>query len=995
MSFVKDTDILNATNGGLDIILSYYPNAAKVLHKAARQFKVRETEKTASASLKQMPDGVWVVTDFGGDQKSRNGVQICQLEEGVSYGEACAILGARFHIEGAKLQLVKPIIERRALEPEEVPGGYDFEFKDFTDAELKLLGPRVNSVHCGEFKLKSCESFTYFKENEAVVTRSTPEYPIFVFDFVSWQKIYQPNSYDKQYRFRYAGQKPSRHVFGLEAVEKEFKRVKLKQEGEKVEKNEIFLGHEADYEEHDDSSEALAAKAAEMAKRAKEFTDPRMDRVFICSGGSDGINLRSFGHYSIWFNSEAEHLEYEEYKQLKAWAKHIYYVADLDHTGLRQAVQIGLKYLDIRLLWLPEKLKEYRDRRGNPRKDFKDYVEVFYKNDEKSLVFQRGLEKLIENALPMQFYTIMGAPGKKTYSVSNTRLYHFLNLMGFGRYESEMFKDGFIYIRKVGNIIKILQPYEIENFVHAFLEERGMHADLRDFVYNSPKLNANSMAKLPAMRIDFTSADRTSQVMFFEKKVWRITAEGVKEYRPGELDRYVWENKILEHNPKLLEEPPFEIFYDQDGDIDIKINAKDCWFLNYLINTSRVHWRAELEDQFEGRPVKEAEAYFKEHQFSIDGPGLNAEQIYEQKLHLINKLYSLGYMSHAHKDDSKAWCVFAMDNKMSEVGESHGGSGKSLCYGVGLSHVLKRRFYLKGRDSRLTQNDFIYHGVTEDTDYIFIDDATQHLPFDFFFSEITGSLKVNPKNAMPFEIPFHLAPKFAITSNFTMVNFDPSTARRLLLAVFSDYYHSNSNGDYREARSVSDDFGGKLMFRDFDQHQWDMFYNLIGRALQFFLNHPKKIDPPMDNVTKRSLMAEMGDPFYSWALAFFDQEDSAGVKRHVDVEVSKEFAFDDFLKTTKLTKWSSTKFKKAIKAFCQWNGWTFNPKVLQNNSSRIIKNIDGRAQEMIFLDTKMIDLTSKIQSVAIEPAGEADDIFNNNNHDDDDDFVLDGGNYQP
>jgi hypothetical protein len=51
-----------------------------VITKTARQFKLRESEKTASASLKLLENGVWVVTDFCGDAIPRNGVQVCALE---------------------------------------------------------------------------------------------------------------------------------------------------------------------------------------------------------------------------------------------------------------------------------------------------------------------------------------------------------------------------------------------------------------------------------------------------------------------------------------------------------------------------------------------------------------------------------------------------------------------------------------------------------------------------------------------------------------------------------------------------------------------------------------------------------------------------------------------------------------------------------------------------------------------------------------------------
>jgi len=160
MSYVKDTDILDATEGGLLIILSYYPQANKVVTKVAKQFKIRESEKTASASLHKHASGVWLVTDFGGDQTPRNGIQVCALEENITYAKACELLGARYHIEGAKMQVFTPKIEKRPLKPTEKKGDYYFEyFKNFEKEDLQLLGKRVNEAHCKEINLKKCKSF--------------------------------------------------------------------------------------------------------------------------------------------------------------------------------------------------------------------------------------------------------------------------------------------------------------------------------------------------------------------------------------------------------------------------------------------------------------------------------------------------------------------------------------------------------------------------------------------------------------------------------------------------------------------------------------------------------------------------------------------------------------------------------------------------------------------------------------------------------------------
>ena len=54
--YVEQQNILDATNGGLDIILYYYPQARQALETREKRFKIRE-ERTPSASLKQAADG--------------------------------------------------------------------------------------------------------------------------------------------------------------------------------------------------------------------------------------------------------------------------------------------------------------------------------------------------------------------------------------------------------------------------------------------------------------------------------------------------------------------------------------------------------------------------------------------------------------------------------------------------------------------------------------------------------------------------------------------------------------------------------------------------------------------------------------------------------------------------------------------------------------------------------------------------------------------------
>jgi len=77
---------------------------------------------------------------------------------------------------------------------------------------------------------------------------------------------------------------------------------------------------------------------------------------------------------------------------------------------------------------------------------------------------------------------------------------------------------------------------------------------------------------------------------------------------------------------------------------------------------------------------EEQEKYRQNNRFTIDGELLTEVEIHEQKLHLINKIFSFGYLLHRYKTQSKAWAVFAMDNIIGEEGESNERSEKSFGY---------------------------------------------------------------------------------------------------------------------------------------------------------------------------------------------------------------------------------------------------------------------------------------------------------------------------
>lgn len=918
--------ILEQTDGGKNIILDYYPNADSSFQNNSKKFKRRSDEKTASSSLKQTNKGTWLVCDWGEWEKPKNALGVCMVEDNLTFGEACKKLAKLYNIEyQGNNYTAKPVISKRDKKADEIPGSYLFDYKEeLSKSELAIIGPKVTNEVADRFHLKSVKSYSYIKENEVTVTTSTDDYPIFVYDFGSWQKIYQPKSADKGYRFRYAGGRPKDYVFGLDDAEKTQK---------KIEKNVLKSLNEGE-----------APKDEEI----------KIDKLIICSGDRDALNVASFGYSVIWLNSETASLDSNLFKKLNSLANTIYNLPDIDKTGVSQAVKLGLTYLDINTIWLPKYLLRTKDWRGNPRKDFLDFVNLKY-NDANPFAFTKILRKLVDNALPMKFwdesYTDKGI--KYFYNIVHAE--HFLQHQGFFRMETPFEKDEYCYIQIDGNTVKRTSPNKIEVFVNSFLEQRQLPVPLRNMVKKTPYLKEAMLSKLPMIDIDFVDCDANTQYWFFTKNVVEIKAQEIKVYKKGILNKMVLEDKVIEH-PKAIserkfidsfQEKHFKIYKDTDGDLTIDILKNDNQFLNYLINTSRIHWRKELEQSFTASQEKEAEEYFKTHQFNIAGPNLSDDEILEQKLHLINKIYALGYLFHKHKNKSKPWFVFGIDNKLSDIGESHGGSGKSIMFDY-LNVVLKHQFFIPGRSKKAVDSEFLFDGVDFSTDYIFIDDMNQYFPFNQFFSDITGSMRVRPMHAKAFNIAFKDSPKMAGTSNFPPNNLDPSSSRRILFTVNSDYYHHNKDNEYKQTRKVSDDFGGKNLFEDFTEQQLNDTLVFWSQCCQFFLSHNEKVDPPMDNVNKRNLMAEMGDPFRNWADVYFSEE-----LNRLDTLISRSNAYEDYKKSVKHYK-TSNAFKKALKAFCKLNNYVLNPKELNPKGGRIIQrlNSNSSSEECFFIKTK-------------------------------------------
>lgn len=928
---IKASDIYAASHDGLDIILYYYPQAEGCVDNR-KKFKIRPDEDDASACIRKYGD-CYKVTDFGDQGTATSPIDICMREEHVSFGEAVVLLAARYNVsDELKHSVNKPDIRKRPASADEAEGSRFFELEEaFTPEQLAILGPRVKQEHCDALHWHVAKSISYVKNREVTTKYTTPTYPILMRQCVipgadgkpesekSFYKIYEPLNPDKQWRFSYTpdGVKPRYYTNGLYELKAAWAKWNASQE------TQFF----------DDP-----------ANEGKPYISQKLEEAFICSGERDALCVRALGYYPLWFNSETQKITSDEIKEIMKYVKRLYNIPDIDSTGIRKGTELALEFLHIYTVWLPESLGRYRDRRGKPRKDFRDYVELHPSNED--------FRNLLALAMPAQYWEekIGQRNGNKTYTINSSYLHYFLRLNGYYILKDDN-SDTPRYVHVDRFKVSEIKAGDIVSFLKSDAMRRFLPVDIRNLILDSPRVGGSGLSMLDEIDLNFTAHTFNSQTMFFDNVNWKITGSGIEEVKEAG-GVYVWTNNIIPHKVKVLPEP-FTIKRAADGGWDVTINPHDSHYMDYLINSSRVHWRKELEELWADKDQDQAAAYRAEHKFDLAGPLLSAEEIHEQKQNFVNKIFAVGYNLHRYKSPSRAWAVYAMDNKIGEEGQCNGRSGKSF-FLTSLKQFL-RTVVLSGRNPKLMDNNHVFEQVNQHTDFIIVDDCHRYLDTGLFYDSITGGMTVNPKNNHSFYIEFESSPKFAFSTNYVPGNFDSSSDARLIYTVFSDYYHQKTDeNDYLETRSIYDDFGKNLFSQtDYTESEWNADLNFFARCLQFYLSTVHsgiKIQPPMGNIMKRKHKADMGDNFEAWANTYFAKDSG-----NLDRLIVRKKAYDDFKDFAKVTNtfWSMQRFTKALKGFAALCPYvqTLNPESMRNGSDRITRKVDGKSEDMIYLQS--------------------------------------------
>lgn len=946
---ITSENIFKGTRGGLDIILDLYPQAKVCLQNPKAKFKKREGEATPSAHLIEH-GGIWFLKDFGEPGKGLNAIRLwmeAHYMDEHRFGEACMQIGKQYNITDELDKSVNmPKFVKRPARQDEPDGVVQFRLKEkFSEDELRLLGPRVTQDTVDSLHWYSVEWIGTPRDRQMTEKHSTDTYPIFIRECLverahgdtperKFYKQYEPKNTEKRYRFQYfpTGEKERDYINGLEELIEAHSRHVVKEQ-------QLWENSHKESEPFDESK-------------------CKLPEVIICSGERDALCVRSHGYHPVWLNSETALLSGAQMRTLRRYAHTVYNIPDIDATGIRAGSELAKRFIELYTVWLPRQtMAKYTDHRGKQLKDLRDWSDLKPTRDD--------FRSLLMTGKPAKFWVERESKsGRINYEIDTEYLFHFLQLHGYYILHDEN-SDEPRFIHIDGNIVSAVTPRDIRTFVRRWASGDGstQHHDVRNLILNTPRLSPLALEALQETELDFTSFTPDSQLFFFRNGTANVTASGI-EWKPRKQHDYdgcVWEDNVIRHEYRELK-PMFtvKVGRDEEGEFLFSLDITDCRsskFFGYLINSSRIYWRKEMEQRFGSQ--RERDEYRAAHPFDIAGEGLSETEREEQQLCLLSKMFALGYMLHQYKSPDRAWALMAMDAKIGENDECNGRSGKSFFYT--LLGFLRRKVDMSGRSGNIMRNDHWLDNVDQFTQLLHIDDLDERMPASFFYDIITGSMTINPKGNHIFTIPFSKSPKIGFTTNYVPSDFDPSSNARLIYMVYSDYYHeSTEQNDYLESRSIRDDFDKVLLTEAYSEEEWAADFAFAMQCVQFYLRMKRdfptlKIQPPMENIRTRKLKRDMGENFEEWAYQFFAEGSG-----HLDVQLVRTEVFEDYKRYSNVSTVKMKSFTRKLRAFAQVCPYIheIDPEEYRNGQGRniVTRNADdplnpGRTKtvEMIFV----------------------------------------------
>lgn len=337
-----------------------------------------------------------------------------------------------------------------------------------------------------------------------------------------------------------------------------------------------------------------------------------------------------------------------------------------------------------------------------------------------------------------------------------------------------------------------------------------------------------------------TITDKESQIFRLPNSIVKVAGDGITQHVALDSCNLSGHNiNIIGHDIEVL--PDMFTISHPGGSfgldtLDIKVAAhQPSNFFKFLINSSRLYWRDELEVRTASMSPAAADTYISDHKFNIDGPLLTPEEIRAQKQCLINKIFTIGYLLHNYKSQETTWIPFVLDSTVDNDKNPSGCSGKSFMFRA-LSNFT-RCATLSGCCLNRLEFGFGFETLKDDFRVAVVDDYIDGGKLKHLCKVAMGDLEIHEIMHKPHVIPFQSSPKFVIISNNKPKRLNKSIASKLRFVYFSDYYHMRTGeDDYLETRQIRTDFNKNLFCSEYTEAEWEADINFVLQCVKFYLS---------------------------------------------------------------------------------------------------------------------------------------------------------------
>ena len=887
----------DATNYGLDFWHEIYPESIGKENKS-KHFK-SHTENTASTTLSNKTKSKVYAIYNHSKKETLNPIDYVMIEHHCNFIEAVSFLFEKYNLQQSVNPIFVPVTTFK--DTNENIDYWHVKYCDYT-SDYKTIFPFATNDLLLEYNFKQIASYerVFFNENTnkntLITVTATDNYPIFGYcESEEFVKLYAPKGAKddlKRLKHSFIGKKPSSYCFGWDKL---------------FQKHEITVTLINAYYEDLKTAKRLKEKA-EILSNIYEL---QLNSVIIATGGTDGINIASLDYDVIWFNTEAEIISPSQYKKLSRLVKNIYYLPDLDKTGVDQAVKMGMQYLKIKMIWLPEWLKNQN------KKDAADWVR-FYKNETKNSI-EGKFTDLLSQALQFKFWE---RNDKGTYSIKGKRMMQFLNCSGFfthkivlGGADNTKKVEEKIFVRFQKNIATQVFAYDIKEYVLQWLEQNYISIEVYDMVLRSVFFSERSqLMSLPTIDFNTKTGKKDSQIYFFKNKAVHITVNDIQVIDYDKTGVATWDVNILQRNFKKVA-PFFEIKTNEAGEYDIEIFSNASNYLKVLINTSRVFWE------------KDEINFVDTNKYNITSDKLTETENQLQKMQLINKIFCVGSLLHKHKEKSKTFLVLGIDRTINKnVKDNKGGSGKSLIIEAIFNYLINKKV-VAGRNAHKQDEKFLLDGVTKQSDLVYFDDLSPYFEFNDLFNFVTSDNTANHKGGKMIDISFFDFPKIAVTMNAVPYDITDSLMRRMVTFECCNYYHGVGES-FTELRSPRTDLKKDLFGEEYTAEEWLQDDNFMMQCLQFYLSVDEKIEVQQSNLMIRNIIQKIGEPAMKFLSNLFEENTLAdyGHDENGKFWVHKKAIFDLYKEELGNKAKSSQDFKDILALYCKYKDWSIDYK---------------------------------------------------------------------